>query len=148
MNAALERTWTTSVGRMRQWRAGHDPTPVYETLGWAVVLSLTGDLAERPTGEIRDLERAARWALSDEQRDFETGAGRDEDHDYAVSLARAGASAMTGSVSAIAACGDLIAPSPRRIQRMLTGATDGFAAASCALHLARHGGQGNFVNGG
>ena len=145
MNASLERTWTASLGRMRQWRAGHDPTPVYETLGWAVVLSLTGDLPARPAREIKELEQTGRRALNDDKQDHETDLERDEDHEYAVTLARAGATALTGSLSAITAGGDLIAPSPRRIRRMLNGQADGFAAASCALHLARHGGQGTFI---
>ncbi|RLB48488.1 MAG: hypothetical protein DRJ42_23075 [Deltaproteobacteria bacterium] len=144
MNAALERTWTASLGRMREWRAGHDPTPVYETLGWAVVLSLTGDLAARPAREIDELEQMGRRALTDDDderdADKDTGTGRDEDHEYALTLARAGASALTGTLSVSDARGDLIPPSPRRIRRMLTGDVDGLAAASCALHLARRDG--------
>jgi len=131
MNAGLERSWTDSLRRARRWRTGEDPTPVYEALGWATVLTAAGELESQPDDVVHELKRRAEGAIQHARQASQD----DADLQLATARARAALRVISGDLEESGPHADLLPPSETRVRRMHEGRLDGLSAGACALYL-------------
>jgi hypothetical protein len=115
---------------------------LFEALGLAVVLRVTGELDDLPVGDRQELLRigrkqvlAAPFRGRSSTASPETGFD-DEDRAHALAIARAGLHALSGKHEFDAALGDRTSPPPSRLLDMLRGEPDGLSAAACAIRVA------------
>jgi hypothetical protein len=122
----LEAVQSSGSPGERDPRARDD---LFEALGLAVVLRVTGELDDLPLDDRRELLRIGR-------REVLAARAEDEDDAYAIEIARAGVHALSGKHEFDSRLGDRSSPPPARLLGMLRGEPDGLSAAACAIRVA------------